>query len=120
MKRSRFVKRPLPKRAAERGGDEEYLVFVRTLPCAFCSWYPPSHAHHETGGGRGKGQKAPDRRTLPFCHKCHRDFHDCHGVFEGYTAEMKRAWQDVAIQNTQWAFDIANPQFSLQKLLQAD
>lgn len=112
MKRS-YLKRKKPmsrvaakQRSAEEGGDEAYLAFIRSLPCCACGARAPSHAHHETGGGRGKGQKAPDRRTLPLCFRCHRQFHDLNGRFEGFTAEGKRVWQDLEILRCQELYAI--------------
>ncbi len=62
------------------------------------------HAHHETGNGRGKGQKAPDSRTMPMSFRAHREFHDAKGYFEYWTAEARRIWQDVEIQRVQELF----------------
>src|SRR6478752_6475839 len=88
-------------RPASRGGDPAYLEFVRTRPCCACAAPPPSHAHHETLGGRGKAQKAHDRRTLPFCFQCHDDFHAVRGRFKGATREQRRVFQDDEIVRLQ-------------------
>lgn len=97
MKRSRLVSKVPKPRAPERGGDPAYLAFVRTRPCCACGAPPPSHAHHKTLGGRGKGQKAPDRETLPFCFSCHDEFHGVRGRFSGATREQRRVFQDDEI-----------------------
>lgn len=101
MRRTAMRRTPPPKRSAEDGGDEAYLEFVRSLPCCACGKPGPSHAHHETGAGRGKGQKAPDNRTIPLCFQCHRDFHQVGGRFDGFTFESKRLWQEMEIERVQ-------------------
>jgi hypothetical protein len=101
MKRTRMKQKPPTPRTAEQGGDEAYLDFVRGLPCCVYGTAAPSHAHHETGNGRGKGQKAHDRRTMPMSARAHREFHDGKGYFEYWTAEARRIWQDIEIQRVQ-------------------
>lgn len=97
LKRSR-VKQKAPRvRTAEQGGDADHLAFVRLQPCCACGAPPPNHAHHEIFGGRGKSQKAPDRRSLAFCAKDHADFHAGLGRFRGWTREQKRDFQDIEI-----------------------
>lgn len=97
MRRTRLAQKAPKSRSPERGGDPAYLAFVRTRPCCACGARPPSHAHHETLGGRGKSQKAPDRRTLPFCFECHDDFHAVRGRFKGATREQRRVFQQDEI-----------------------
>jgi hypothetical protein len=77
--------------------DPKYLAWVRTHPCCACGAFPPNHAHHETLGGRGKSQKAPDSRSLPLCFRCHDDFHLVRGRFKGWTKQQRRDFQDVEI-----------------------
>lgn len=92
------MKRKAPKvRAAERGGDAAYLTFVRSLPCCVYGAAAPSHAHHEIGGGRGKGQKAPDTRTMPLSFRAHREFHDGTGFCKGWSVEKRMEWQSSEI-----------------------
>lgn len=109
MKRSRFVKRPLPKRAPERGGDVDYLAWIRMLPCARCGVNGISHAHHSTGAGMGL--KSDDRDAMPLCSPhvdgrmtkpgCHREFHDNRGLFDGWTREDRRIWQELQVARCQ-------------------
>lgn len=103
MKRSRLVSK-VKTRTAAQGGDEAYLDFVRGLPCCVYGTAAPSHAHHETGNGRGKGQKAHDRRTMPMSFRAHREFHDGKGHFEFWTAEARAIWQTLEIQRVQELF----------------
>src|SRR4051812_28875508 len=81
LRRTRFKQKPAYQRTPEEGGDPVYLAWVRTHPCCRCGKHPPSHAHHEILNGRGKSQKAPDHRTLPFCEECHDQFHAVTGRF---------------------------------------
>jgi len=104
MRRTKLVSKPPKTRTAEQGGDEAYLDFVRGLPCCVYGTAAPSHAHHETGNHRGKGQKAHDRRTMPMSFRAHREFHDGKGYFEFWTAEARRIWQEVEIQRVQELF----------------
>lgn len=54
--------------------SEEYLRFVRSLPCP-CGKGPPSSAHHWPPKGR-RGD-VDDTRTIPVCVECHQR---CHGI----------------------------------------
>lgn len=101
MRRTAMLRHAKQARPPEEGGDEAYLDFVRSLPCCACGKNAPSHAHHETGGGRGKGQKAPDNRTMPLCFQCHREFHSVSGRFDGFTFDGKRMWQEMEIERVQ-------------------
>lgn len=56
------------------GKDEEYLDWIRSLPCCICVLYKSrqltrTEAAHV--GERGFGQKCPDRETLPMCGGLH-------------------------------------------------
>lgn len=44
------------------------------------------------------GQKSGDREVMPLCAKCHRDFHDGNGKFDGWTRAQRRLFQDLAIE----------------------
>lgn len=104
LRRTRMKQKPPTLRPADQGGDGTYLDFVRGLPCCVYGTAAPSHAHHETGNGRGKGQKAPDNRTMPMSFRAHREFHDGKGHFEFWTADARRIWQEVEIQRVQDLF----------------
>jgi hypothetical protein len=97
MKRTRFVSR-IKERSAEQGGDPEYLGFIRGLRCCVYGTAAPSHAHHESEAGRGKGQKAPDRRTMPMSFRAHREWHDHTGFCRGWSKLQRRAFQDAEIE----------------------
>lgn len=100
------MKRRAPKvRAPEEGGDEAYLQFIRELPCCACGAFPPNHPHHEILNGRGKSQKAPDRRSMPMCFDDHHDFHRGLGRFAGWTREQKRVFQTDEIARLQSIHD---------------
>jgi len=104
LRRTRFKQKPPRQRTPEQGGDPEFLDFVRGLPCCVYGTPAPSHAHHETGNGRGKGQKAPDRRTMPMSARAHREFHDGKGHFEYWTAEARKLFQETEILRVQGLF----------------
>lgn len=104
MKRTRMKQKAPKLRTAAQGGYEAYLDFVRGLPCCVYGIAAPSHAHHETGNGRGKGQKAHDHRTMPLSARAHREFHDGKGYFEFWTAEARAIWQDIEIQRVEELF----------------
>lgn len=93
IKRKHF--RSISKRKSRP--DPEFLAFVRSQPCCACGAEPPNHAHHEILNGRGKGQKAPDARTLPFCFRDHDDFHLIRGKFRGWTREQRQVFQSSEI-----------------------
>ncbi len=97
LRRTRFKQKVPRQRTAAEGGDPEYLAWIRTHPCCRCGACPPSHAHHEILNGRGKSQKAPDARSLPFCFGCHDQFHGVTGRFRGFTKEQRRDYQDIEI-----------------------
>lgn len=72
------------------GSDEEYLKWLRTLPCAHCKWTPhwemdtfvPSEAAHVRRVASGSGTAIkPNYSAIPLCpnghgHSCHRKQHD--------------------------------------------
>ena len=52
--------------------DEEYLNFIRTLPCICCGIQHRSEAHHLKDNRLGGiSQKSPDWTAMPLCHNCH-------------------------------------------------
>lgn len=104
LRRTRLVSR-IKVRTAEQGADPEFKAFVQQQPCCACGALPPSHAHHETLGGRGKSQKAHDRRSLPFCFKDHDDFHLIRGRFKGWSREQRKAFQELEIERLQAIWD---------------
>ena len=107
LRKTRLKAKPPKQRTAEQGGDAIYLRFIRGLPCVVYGTPPPSHAHHEVGagkGGRGKSQKAPDRRTIPLSPRAHREFHDGLGFCKGWSKEKRRDWQDQEISRLQIMF----------------
>lgn len=50
--------------------NEEYLKFIRKLPCCACGKSRGVEAAHF--GPRGLGTRASDKNALPVCYKCHR------------------------------------------------
>jgi hypothetical protein len=65
--------RSLPKQTAER--DDDYLVFIRSLPCTACGTAPAYAHHHPAAGHSSVGLKTSDYRTLPLCLVCHDQVH---------------------------------------------
>lgn len=93
------------KRRKERGDadNEEYLEFVRSLPC--CAPNKEEHpcfgrieAHHRTGAGMGK--KARDDETMPLCSLHHSDLHEFTGTFSGWPRDHRSFWQLQQIART--------------------
>lgn len=75
--------RPVPK-AAGPYRSADYLAFVRSHPCCGCGRREDVEAHHWAERARGKGQKAPDTRTVPLCVLCHERVHSS-GALPGMT-----------------------------------
>ena len=105
-----------PNRRKGRKRDQEYMEFVRGLPCAVCSlftsdirWglgiYATECAHV---GERGLGQKSSDRETIPLCATHHRTgpeshhvlgkrFWDVHGINrDEVIAELQKRYEQPA------------------------
>lgn len=52
--------------------DEDYLNYVRSLPCMCCGVQHRSEAHHLKDNRLGGiSQKSPDWSAMPLCHDCH-------------------------------------------------
>lgn len=67
---------PLTK--PQRKRDEDYLAFVRALPCRIHTSHCEGHIdpHHIVPRGGGKvGSKTDDDRCLPFCRYHHDEYH---------------------------------------------
>ena len=95
-----------PRRSRPRRGPARhpaYLAWVRTLKCAApqgphgCRG--PIEAHH--AGPRGLGQKADDHTAIAMCRYHHRCWHDGRGVFVGWDRQLRAAWVEVVIGETQ-------------------
>ena len=81
--------------------DRKYLAFIRSHPCCKCGASPECvqvEAHHRTGDGKGKGQKNPDRDTMPLCVLCHVAFHALAGGFKGMVRAELEEWQESQVQ----------------------
>ena len=58
------------QKLAER--DENYLNYIRTLPCLVCGIQHRSEAHHiRDTRTAGMAIKSPDFYAVPLCHNCH-------------------------------------------------
>jgi len=56
---------------------DDYLQFVRRLPCAICHDDTGCNPHHEVGNKRrGVAFKSHNIRTLPLCPRCHTELHN--------------------------------------------
>lgn len=89
--------------------DRQYAAWLRRQPCHACHRPPPSYLHHHTHE-RCYGQRASDRDGMPLCFACHRDLHAGRGVFAGWDAAKRRAWQDVAVGELRAAYaDLSDP-----------
>jgi hypothetical protein len=54
------------------GKSEDYLDYVRSLPCRICDDNPVDPHHTETGG---VGMKGSDFTAIPLCRKHHDEYH---------------------------------------------
>ena len=55
---------------------DDYLIFVRSLPCAICQDDTGSDPHHQRGSKTGGASfKCHNIRTLPLCRKHHTELH---------------------------------------------
>jgi hypothetical protein len=92
-------KKAIQKKRAKLGlADEEYLAWIRTLPCCVCPLDDRTQAHHmKHGRGErrgGMGIRVHDKLTIPQCPRHHRQFHAGTGFFKGWDKERKRIWQE--------------------------
>lgn len=58
--------------------NQDYLAYIRELPCIGCDQLPNEGceaAHVRIGGGGGMGLKPSDYRAVPLCHGCHARQH---------------------------------------------
>jgi hypothetical protein len=96
-------RRATPRRSS-RVRDVAFMAFVRTLPCC-APWLPrctaAAEAHH--AGARGISQKSSDTEAIPLCRTHHSDWHDCRGVFAGWSKESRTEWAAEEIARTQAA-----------------
>ncbi len=83
------------------GRSEDYLDYIRSLPCCLCSFHPVDSHHTDTGG---TGMKGSDFSCIPLCRKCHDElgsggkesFQTLHGI--RLDTEVKRVlvkWCDA-------------------------
>lgn len=48
--------------------EEDYILWIKSLPCGVCEASGPSDAHHVTDSGR----RVSHYLTLPLCKDCHQ------------------------------------------------
>jgi hypothetical protein len=77
--------------------DSKYVSYLHGLGCCVCSAEPPSEVNHDRRKGTGLSLRSPDIRGMPFCRKCHRDYHQYRGFFGTLTYEQRCAWADETI-----------------------
>ncbi len=99
-------KRKEPRRSS-RVRDPGYLQAVAGLPCVLnaLDCHGATEAHHM--GIRGLGQKASDLTAIPFCTLHHRHWHDCNGVFKGYSKDARADFANHTIADTQMQLGVA-------------
>lgn len=73
------IKRKLSRKQStdKRWRSEEYLTFIRSLPCSACG-ISGCDAHHVIGlhwGLSGQGLTAPDSFAMSLCRTCHDAVH---------------------------------------------
>lgn len=75
-----------------RQTDEDYLDYIRSLPCIVCGASPPSDPNHiQTVGAGGS-----DYGTLPMCRRCHDEFHRTF-LYEFEAKHQINCWREVAL-----------------------
>ena len=85
------------------GDCPEFLDHVRRLPCcARGEHFGHTEAHH--AGSRGLGQRASDMTAIPLCTGHHRAWHDCNGVFRGWSKDQRREWVEARIAETRASY----------------
>jgi hypothetical protein len=86
--------------------NNNWLKFIRTLPCLYCG-KSPSDAHHV--GSRGMGLKHADSMVIPLCRMCHSSHHD-RGIPSLDWCRDKLAWfwalLSEVLLDSQDAFDL--------------
>jgi len=55
--------------------NDEYLAFVRDLPCVVCFQNAEPHHIKNEWASSGVGTKGHDIHTIPLCRKHHAEFH---------------------------------------------
>ncbi len=81
-----MARKPIKRKAARKQGtdkrwrSEQYLAFVRSLPCSVCGATEGVAAHHITGMYQlsGMGLKPADSYTMPACDPIYKHSRDCH------------------------------------------
>jgi len=53
--------------------SEEYLDYIRAMPCLRCGKPGRSQAHHVSVKNQGWGVRPPDYQTVPLCLICHNE-----------------------------------------------
>ncbi len=76
-------------KSEKRWRSEEFLAFVRTLPCSVPNCNRQSEPHH--AGPRGLGEKVHDCLSIPLCRGHHEEAHNRGTSWEWYP-EIK-SWQ---------------------------
>lgn len=80
----------IPKKKPAR--NDEYLEYIRSLPCCVCVTGTPVEPHHMEGGG--VGQKGSDYSCIPLCTQHHRELHDV-GVDHFQCDKVLNLWMMV-------------------------
>ncbi len=104
LKRSPFRRGPRRSTYRRRPRFIDYMLFVKTLPCAaaiveghVCEG--PIEADH--AGERGFGQKAHDSTVIPMCQLAHRQRTDFSGPFKTWNQARMREFLVGRIVQTQ-------------------
>lgn len=96
---------PDPKPETER--DEDFLNFIRALPCVICE--QPAEPHHESGligSGGGMALKCSDYYTIPLC-RGHHNLRENIGFQPFYLDHYKDPYKIVMnnlIKYIKWEF----------------
>lgn len=68
----------IAKRTVLPERDEDYLNYIREMPCIVCGKQHRSHAHHaKIPKYVSNSKKTPDWTAIPVCQSCHLE--GCHG-----------------------------------------
>lgn len=86
---------------ARRPRDQEYMGKVAAMACL--GRLLPATGYHCQGRVNvhhafGRYATDSDRKTIPLCEACHRNYHNHSGVFAGWSKERRKTWSTWAVE----------------------
>lgn len=102
-----------------------YSNWIRQQPCAWCFGPGPCDPHHAESGTtydpdeappaksagpkRGRGQRSHDKWLIPLHMRCHRQFTDRTGPFDGWTKEQAGKWEHDQVRRHRQRYAMQHP-----------